>query len=307
MAGQPAALSHVRLQQSRPTQRAAVLDAQRAVALLAAVDARDALSRVLSAMKAEAAGAASVRISPIPISDFLSKPALDHMRRQQSPSRFLELRRLIPVTVERLCFLESLTDLQARSHSRLSLVSAVYQQLGLALQAAGNANRAQGQVILPRSGIGSSHSDSSVHIQPSCLTGLPLLSCPRPPIFCLRAVRVCLSVPSQPRLVLPMISHRTAAVRSAVHVFSSSILHPRFFCFSFSSGFSFVRLAHIRAVGPTSARACAAWTGERRHSASVRDSVLASNLCRAGTSARACTIAIRDRSACFSGPCHFHT
>ena len=142
LAGQLAALSHARLQQRRPAQRAAVVDAQRAVALLSAGDARDAMNGVLTAMMAEAA-AAGMRINPIPTSDCLSKPVFDRVRQQQAPSRFLELRCLIPVTVERIFSMESLTVLQARSHARLSLVAAVYQQLGLALRADGQTEQAQ--------------------------------------------------------------------------------------------------------------------------------------------------------------------
>jgi len=145
LAGQLAALSHARLQQRRPAQRAAVVDAQRAAALLSAGDARDAMNGVLTAIMAEAAaaGMVSVRISPIATSDFLSKPVLDRVRQQQAPSRFMELRRLIPATVERIFSMESLTVLQARSHARLSLVAAVYQPLGLALRADGQTAEAR--------------------------------------------------------------------------------------------------------------------------------------------------------------------
>lgn len=138
MASTFAALSHARLQQSGPAAlRAAVLDAQHAVALIGTeVDSRT-LEQIGAALTTELSDPANeVRIGDTPYADLLSPSALDRAR----PSDPGQLTRqstglwglvLSPAVTQTLVL------------TRLSQVAAVYQQLGLALQAAGQGLEAQ--------------------------------------------------------------------------------------------------------------------------------------------------------------------
>ena len=138
MASTFAALSHARLQQpGSASLRAAVLDAQHAVALINAdVDWRT-LEQVRAALMSELSETADeVRIGDVPYSELLSPAALDRAR----PSDLGQLARqrsglwglvLSPTVTQTLVL------------TRISQVAAVYEQLGLALQAAGQGPEAQ--------------------------------------------------------------------------------------------------------------------------------------------------------------------
>jgi len=133
------ALSHARMQQSGPTAlRAAVLDAQHAVALLLAESDSRVASQIRDALTTELnrGSLPPVHIGDTPYDDLLSPDAKERAR-LRSLAHFARP----PTSVWNVVL--SPTVAHGMTIASLTHVAAVYQQLGLALQAAGEGVEAQ--------------------------------------------------------------------------------------------------------------------------------------------------------------------
>jgi hypothetical protein len=105
------------------------------------------LNQVRAVVDAEAemgaAASPSERVGDVHYRDLLSATVLRRVRQQQSATPDLATRGFFTRSLERLWLIESSKVRRERAHARLSQIAAVYQQLGLALQAIGEKEEAQ--------------------------------------------------------------------------------------------------------------------------------------------------------------------